>query len=405
MNRTGYVLKVYPRFSETFIVTEILAREALGDDLGIYALRPTTDSRFHPEIARVRARVTWVPRPLKASGLWELLTVSLPDAGTRSRLAEIMPALAGLPGDEVAQGVALAAAARADDVTHLHAHFASLAGRTAWIASRLTGIPYTVTTHAKDIYHRDVDPVWLRRVCSDADRVIAISRFNERHLRAALRGTGARISLRYNALELGRFPYRAPAPVGPGAALRVAAVGRLVPKKGFDVLLQALASLADAGVAVTAVIAGEGELHDALVARARALGLAERVRLPGALTQSEVRALLRDSHVLAVPCVPADDGNIDGLPTVVLEAMACGTPVVATDVTGMPEVVRDGETGILLPPGEPEALARALRDLACGLVATDRLAARARTLIEEEFDSRRQAEVLSAWQSDGGEAR
>ena len=115
--------------------------------------------------------------------------------------------------------------------------------------------------------------------------------------------------------------------------------------------------------------------------------------------------LLRDSHVLAVPCVPADDGNIDGLPTVVLEAMACGTPVVATDVTGMPEVVRDGETGILLPPGEPEALARALRDLACGLVATDRLAARARTLIEEEFDSRRQAEVLSAWQSDGGEAR
>ena len=194
-------------------------------------------------------------------------------------------------------------------------------------------------------------------------------------------------------------------PVGPGTVLRVAAVGRLVPKKGFDVLLQALASLADAGVAVTAVIAGEGELHDALVARARALGLAERVRLPGALTQSEVRALLRDSHVLAVPCVPADDGNIDGLPTVVLEAMACGTPVVATDVTGMPEVVRDGETGILLPPGEPEALARALRDLACGLVATDRLAARARTLIEEEFDSRRQAEVLSAWQSDGGEAR
>ena len=405
MNRTGYVLKVYPRFSETFIVTEILAREALGDDLGIYALRPTTDSRFHPEIARVRARVTWVPRPLKASGLWELLTVSLPDTGTRSRLAEIMPALAGLPGDEVAQGVALAAAARADDVTHLHAHFASLAGRTAWIASRLTGIPYTVTTHAKDIYHRDVDPVWLRRVCSDADRVIAISRFNERHLRATLEGSGARISLRYNALELDRFPYRPPAPVGPGTALRVAAVGRLVPKKGFDVLLQALAALAGAGVPVTAVIAGEGELRDALTARARALGLTERVRLPGALTQSEVRALLRGSHVLAVPCVPAEDGNIDGLPTVVLEAMACGTPVVATDVTGVPEVVRDGETGILLPAGEPEALARALRDLASGLVDTAGLAARARALIEDEFDSREQAAVLSAWQSERGEAR
>lgn len=405
MNRTGYVLKVYPRFSETFIVTEILAREALGDDLSVYALRPTTDSRFHPEIARVRAPVTWVPRPLKASGLWELLTASLPDGGTRARLAEIMPALAGLPGDEVAQGVALAAAARTDAVTHLHAHFASLAGRTAWIASRLTGIPYTVTTHAKDIYHRDVDPVWLRRVCSDADRVIAISRFNERHLRTALEGSGARISLRYNALELDRFPYRAPAPVEPGSALRVAAVGRLVPKKGFDVLIEALAALTGAGVPVTAVIAGEGELHEALAARVRALGLAERVRLPGALTQSEVRALLRGSHVLTVPCVPAEDGNIDGLPTVVLEAMACGTPVVATDVTGVPEAVRDGETGILLPAGEPEALARALRDLASGLVDTAGLAARARALIEDEFDSREQAAVLSSWQSDGGEVR
>ena len=153
------------------------------------------------------------------------------------------------------------------------------------------------------------------------------------------------------------------------------------------------------------MIAGEGELGGALAGLVGELGLGERVQLPGALTQSEVRALLNGSHVLVAPCVPAADGNVDGLPTVVLEAMACGTPVIATAVTGMPEVVRDGETGILLPPGEPEALARALRDLACGLVATDRLAARARTLIEEEFDSRRQAEVLSAWQSDGGEAR
>ena len=129
------------------------------------------------------------------------------------------------------------------------------------------------------------------------------------------------------------------------------------------------------------------------------------MRLPGALTQSEVRALLRGSHVLTVPCVPAEDGNIDGLPTVVLEAMACGTPVVATDVTGVPEAVRDGETGILLPAGEPEALARALRDLASGLVDTAGLAARARALIEDEFDSREQAAVLSSWQSDGGEVR
>ena len=106
--RIGYVLKVYPRFSETFIVTEILAREAQGEDLSIYALRPTTDSRFHPEIARVAARVNWVNRPVRAIDLWNQLTNGLTRQEDRERFAAIMPVLAELPGDEVAQGVELA---------------------------------------------------------------------------------------------------------------------------------------------------------------------------------------------------------------------------------------------------------------------------------------------------------
>lgn len=397
MTRIGYVLKVYPRFSETFVVTEMLAREALGDDLTIYALRPTTDSRFHPEIARIRAQVNWVPRPRRAVDMWELLANSVNEPDMRTRLAEILPAVADLPGDEVAQGAALARAARDAGITHLHAHFASLAGRTAWIASRLAGIPYTVTTHAKDIYHESVDPLWLRRICADADRVIAISRYNERNLHSLLAGTGARIQLRYNALELDRFPFHPPAPAdGP---LHVAAVGRLVVKKGFKDLIEAVGILADAGVPVTLDIAGEGEERDNLAGQITALGLSDRVNLLGPLTQAEVRALLGRAQVFAAPCVPAEDGNIDGLPTVVLEAMACGTPVVATDVSGLPEVIHDGETGILLPPGDPAALARALRELAEGTVDAAPLARNARALIERDFDSRAQAAALSAWES------
>ena len=164
MTRIGYVRNVYPRFSETFVVTEILAREDLGQDLRIYALRPTTDTRFHPEIARVEAPVSWVPRPRKAIDMWDILTSSLTDQDMRRRFADLMPHIASLSADDVAQGVALARAAREDGITHLHAHFASLAGRTAWIASTLTGIPYTVTTHAKDIHHESVDFDLLRKV-------------------------------------------------------------------------------------------------------------------------------------------------------------------------------------------------------------------------------------------------
>ena len=397
MTRIGYVLKVYPRFSETFIVTEMLAREALGDDLSIYALRPTTDSRFHPEIARVQGRVNWVSRPWKGIEMWDQMAQCL-DGADMDRFARILPALLTLPGDEVTQGLELARQVRADGIDHLHAHFASLAGRVAWIASSLTGAPYTVTTHAKDIFHESVDPTWLRRVCVDADRVIAISRFNEDYLTRVLAGSGARISLRYNALELDRFAYRDPDPVA--TPLRVCAVGRLVYKKGFADLIRATRLLLDDGVPVQVEIAGEGDEYQALSELIQSLGLTDNVRLLGPMTQAEVREFLARSDVFAAPCVEAPDGNLDGLPTVVLESMACGTPVVATAVSGLPEVVRDGETGVLLPPGVPSELARALRDIASGATDTRALARAARGLIEQQFDSRHQAAILS-----GGQAR
>ncbi|MDO5534193.1 MAG: glycosyltransferase [Propionibacteriaceae bacterium] len=396
MSRIGYVLKVYPRFSETFVVTEILAREAIGDDLSIYALRPTTDARFHPEIARVQAPVTWISRYPKGADLWARVAAGSRDPLIGPRLAELLPVLADLPGDEVAQGVELAQAVLADGITHLHAHFASLAGRMAWIASRLTGVPYTLTTHAKDIYHSSVDPAWLRRICADADRVIAISRFNEDHLARVLTDTGARISLQYNALELTRFPFTAPGPVHD--PLRIAAVGRIVEKKGFHHLVEAVAALVASGRRVDARIAGTGELAGALQAQVDAAGLGDSVRLLGPLPQNEVSELVGWADVFAAPCIPGEDGNIDGLPTVVLEAMALGTPVVATAVTGLPEVIRDGETGVLLAPGDVDGLVEALARFADGAQPSDDLARAARSVIEEQFDARVQARTLSTWE-------
>ena len=398
MTRIGYVLKVYPRFSETFVVTEMLARQDLGQDQRIYALRPTTDTRFHPEIAYVEAPVSWVPRPRKASEMWNILTSGLADDEMRTRFAALMPAIASLPADDVAQGIALALAAREDGITHLHAHFASLAGRTAWIASSLSGIPFTVTTHAKDIYHESVDVDLLRRICADAAQVIAISQYNMDYLGRVLEGTGARLVLQRNALELARFPYRDPEPAT--GTLRVVAVGRLVEKKGFADLIDALAILRDQGVAIDASIIGEGDLTDDLARRIEERGLTPSCRLCGARTQSEVREALEGADVFVAPCIPGSDGNIDGLPTVILESMAVGTPVVATVVTAIPEVIINGRSGVLLPPGSPESIAQALADIASGATPVVELARGARALIEEHYDSRRQASALARLESD-----
>lgn len=406
MSTIGYVLKVYPRFSETFIVTEILAREAQGENIEIFALRPTTDARFHPEIARVQGAVNWVPRPLKPSELWAQLTATVVENGLEHGFADIWPAVVNLPGDEVAQGVSLAVQARQRGITHLHAHFASLAGRSAWIASKLTGIPFTVTTHAKDIFHKSVDKEWLRRICGDADRVIAISRFNHDFLTKELDGTGARISLQYNALELPRFPFTPRQPTSPehcpaaqGRPLKVLAIGRLVPKKGFADLIEATRMATSQGVSLDVTFAGDGELRSRLKQQITDLGLERVITMIGPQTQNEIRSLLGNADVSVTPCVPAKDGNLDGLPTVILEAMACGTPVIATAVSGLPEVVINDNTGILLEPSDPAALAQALADIANGHIDTHVLATNARTLIDEQFDSAKQAAQLHAWES------
>lgn len=401
MERIAYILKVYPRFSETFVVTEILAREAAGEDISIYALRPTTDSRFHPELARVKAPVTWIGRSSQAAVFWEGLAAGLKDPVMAERFARVLPQLLELPASEVAQGVALAQRLVEDGITHIHAHFASLAGRMAWLAHQLTGIPYTITTHAKDIFHRSVKQDWLRRICGDAQTTIAISRFNRDYLERVLAGSGARVVLLYNALELDRFPYRTPPVPQPGQGLKIVAVGRHVPKKGFAELLDALKLLAEQGQDFELVLGGSGELTPALKQQTQELGLEGQVTFPGPLTQQEVRDLLAEAHVFVAPCIPAQDGNMDGLPTVVLEAMACGAPVVATSVTGLPEVVLDRQTGLLLEPRDVTGLAAALGEIAAGQVDTRALSEAARALMEEGFDSRRQAAALAALESKG----
>lgn len=380
----GYVLKMYPRFSETFIVSEILAREAQGEKIVIFSLRPCTDTRFHPELARVQAPVIQVPRPGGAARLWGTLT---PAAGPH--LAELLRH----GHDDAAQAVQVADLAARHGVTHLHAHFASVATTVARLAARISGVPYSFTAHAKDIFHESVCEVELREKFADAHHVVTISRYNLVDLSRRFPESAARIRLIHNGLELTRFPFRPERE----EELSLVAVGRLVEKKGFALLIEAVARLRARGLAVTAEIAGDGPLRHELQQQIDAAGLSTAVRLLGPLTQAEVARLLGIRRVFVAPFVIGTDGNADGLPTVLLEAMARGIRCVAAEVTGVGEVIIDGETGWLVPTGEVTALTEAIA--AALAPGNDHLVRNARGLVERVFNSRRQAVALQALQT------
>ena len=397
-SRVGYVLKVYPRFSETFIVTEILAREASGEVLEIFSLRPPADPRFHPELARVQAPVNYVPKPAKLSEGWAIVARAQElNPEFAGRWAQLLPQIAGYDPTEVHQGIELATMALERGITHLHAHFGSLAARTAEIAAALSGITYSFTAHAKDIFHEDVDRSRLAQTLANASHVVTISEYNYRYLSSTYPAETANLHLVYNGLELKRFPYSAPQV--PGQTLRVAAVGRLVEKKGFDLLIASAAELRGRGLRLDIRIAGGGMLETELAEQITSLGLEGTVRLLGPRTQREVADLLRWADVFAAPCVVGKDGNADGLPTVLLEAMAMGVPAIASDVTGIPEVIHPAQggaaqTGILIRNGVAADLTAALEETARPDFDREGIAAAARQCIEANFDSAKQARRL-----------
>lgn len=387
--RIGYVLKMYPRFSETFILTEILSMEQAGHDLEIFSLRPPADGRFHARLADVTAPVTYIRHSgLKAADVWESLRLAGSELGD---ISAHLDELTAVDVRDAFQALEIAVMVHQREITHLHAHFASVSTTVARLAARLSGITYSVTAHAKDIFHEEVDHHDLRRKLADASDVVTVSQFNYDYLHSSFGADAAGVRRVYNGLDLRDFPFSEPRERQPV----IAAVGRLVEKKGFSDLLRAAVLLRDEGRTFRIDLVGTGLLAEQLSAEVDALGLAAIVRMHGALPQSRVRDIVSDAAVLAAPCLVAEDGNRDGLPTVLLEAMALGTPCVATPVTGIPEVITHEETGLLVPERDPRALARAIARLLDEADLRTALAKSARDLIDIDFDARRQAAAVA----------
>ncbi|MCZ8335147.1 MAG: glycosyltransferase family 4 protein [Rhodobacteraceae bacterium] len=384
--RIGYVVKRFPRFSETFILNELLALEALGITVEVFSLLDPPDEPRHARLADLKAWVTrladtQVPAALPETGDAALF------AGTGATAAARLIAKA----DHVAQ------AARARGLRHLHAHFASDAATVALLAARRAGLTFSMTAHARDIYHHYIDPetdaAKRRAKLRAADFTVTVSDFNLRHLQTLCPDAAERIHRVYNGIDLAAFQPTDPTRRVPG---RILAIGRLVEKKGFADLIEACAKLAAGGRTVDCRIIGDGPLRAQLAGQITALGLDGQVQLMGPMPQERLAAALDEASLVTLPCIVTPDGDRDGLPTVLLEAMAKGLPVVTTTVTGGPEIVATEETGLLVPPGDPSGLAAALQRLIDDPERALRMGRRGRQRAEALFDLRNSSATLAA---------
>ena len=394
--RIAYVVSRFPLISETFIVRELDAVAARpGIEIELFSLFPGDG----PDVAVHPAARPWIDRlhagmdveENLAAVLWWLRrrparllsTAAILARGHARRPRMLVRALATL-----LPAVAHARRIRGLGVEHVHAHFATFPALTAWVAFRLTGVPYSFTSHAHDLF---VHQVFLGRKIRDARFLVTISEFNRRFLAQA---AGAPpIHVVHAGIDSGGYRAR-PRDLSGTRRLRALTVAKLQEKKGHAVLLEALAGAPELERLDLELI-GDGELRAPLEAQVRRLGLEHRVRFLGALPQERVAERLDAADLFVLPSVIARSGQMEGIPVALMEALACELPVVATAMSGVPELVREGETGLLARPGSPEDLRAALvRTLADPAASAERAAA-GRRLVAEEFDLAISGEILT----------
>jgi glycosyltransferase involved in cell wall biosynthesis len=401
----GMIVSTWPRLSQTFVLREVLGLERLGLRVRIFSIKVPTGEPVHAEVAQVRAPVTY----LAFRGSWR------PILGANLRLVRDLGRLyfrtlfRGLGyiryGNvlhilrQFLRGAYVADILRREPVDRIHAHFATAPASLAMFTSELTGIPYTFAVHANDIFVKARGRL-LRAKIARAEMIVANNEHNRQYLLsrfgAELEGKVPRI---YNGLDLSQIDFRWPRVSDPGPPL-VLAVGRMVPKKGFGDLISATGILRDRGRAFRLEIIGEGPLKQRIQSQIEKLNLENVVDLRGAQAQDLVLSAYGRAAVFVLPCIITKNGDRDGIPNVLFEAMASGAPVISTTVSAIPELVQPDNNGLLIPPGNPSMLADAIDRLLLDPELRDRLARAARETIETRFTlDRTSRELFDLFQS------
>jgi glycosyltransferase involved in cell wall biosynthesis len=361
-----FILKGYPRLSETFIAQEIRALEQRGIKIRIVSLRFPTDQHVHPVHREIAAPVAYLPEylhqePLRVlRGWWQARRLSGYAAAFRQWIADLRRDFTTNRGRRFGQACVLAAelGAPARYPKRLHAHFIHTPASVAYYTHLMTGIPWSTSAHAKDIW---ITPDWEKREkLASMDWLVTCTETGHRVL-AALAPRPEKVALVYHGLDFTRFPEPPHRPKTEGPSILLS-VGRLVPKKGYAGLIEALGRLPkDLDWRFRHV--GGGPLKDELQAQAQRLGIAERITWLGAKPQEMVLEEYRGADLFILNSRIAEDGDRDGLPNVLMEAQSQRLAVVATNLAGIPELVIDGETGALAPPDDATALAQTIERL------------------------------------------
>ena len=272
------------------------------------------------------------------------------------------------------------------NVAHFHAHFAHSPTSVAMFASRLSGIPFSFTAHAKDIYTSDARQIREKMALSRF--VVTCTEYNRRHLIGIAAGGRTPVYRVYHGIDLALFENSQERKM-PEMPYRIMTIARIVPKKGLKTVCRALRILKDQGIRFQHTLIGDGDDRDKILSFIAALGLKNECRWLGTLPHESVVAHYREADLFVLGCEIAENGDRDGIPNVYIEAMAMGVPVVGTRVSAVPELISDGRSGLLVPPGSPEELAGAMQRLLVDQPLRACVIAEGRERVRRDFDNRR----------------
>jgi glycosyltransferase involved in cell wall biosynthesis len=379
MREVAYLLERFPSFGQTFCYREVAELERQGVKVHVYSIRRPVDEPKQDWDEQLVRRVHYLP---EENALVREVDRAVREGRVSSATREALEKW-GRQSDflRLYQAVYVGLRLQESGLRRVHAHFAGMAARTAFWIHQFFGIPYSFTAHANDIFAPRDFVISLAKLLADAAAIVTVSDYAAEFLRNRFPDAAAKVHRIYNGVDLARFH-----PVDFGSGIPgIVSIGRLIGKKGFADLISACRLLKPRGRDFVCEIIGEGPLEPALQAQIVRDGLEGCVKLVGPQTQSQISLRLAHATIFVLPCTREEGGGMDNLPTVIMEAMAAGLPVISTRLAGVPEMVEQDFNGLLVPEHEPGAVAAAIEYLIANPEQARRFGDRGREVAREKF--------------------